>query len=98
MANHILVVDDDPSICEALERGFRLEGFAVRIATNGEVQRILSAYEQHCEKLRCEENNSLGTAIFDKDADKLDEDIPKGALVFLALVFLAFVFLALALS
>ena len=36
MANHILVVDDDPSICEALERGFRLEGFAVRIATNGE--------------------------------------------------------------
>ena len=37
MANHILVVDDDPSICEALERGFRLEGFAVRIATNGEI-------------------------------------------------------------
>lgn len=36
MANHILVVDDDPSICEALERGLRLEGFAVRIATNGE--------------------------------------------------------------
>ena len=36
MANHILVVDDDPSICEALERGLRLEGFAVRTATNGE--------------------------------------------------------------
>ena len=37
MPNHILVVDDDSSICEALERGLRLEGFAVRTATNGEI-------------------------------------------------------------
>lgn len=37
MPNHILVVDDDSSICDALERGLRLEGFAVRTATNGEV-------------------------------------------------------------
>lgn len=36
MTNHILVVDDDPSICEALERGLRFEGFAVRTALNGD--------------------------------------------------------------
>ncbi len=31
----LLVVDDDPSIVAALERGLRLEGFAVRSAGGG---------------------------------------------------------------
>jgi len=37
MAAHILVVDDDRSIREALERGLRLEGFTVRSVSNGEL-------------------------------------------------------------
>jgi DNA-binding response OmpR family regulator len=37
MPKHILVVDDDSSICEALERGLRFEGFAVRIASDGQM-------------------------------------------------------------
>ena len=32
----VLVVDDDPAIREALERGLRLEGFTVRAAEDGE--------------------------------------------------------------
>ena len=36
MSYHILVVDDDISIREALERGFRLEGFPVSSVANGE--------------------------------------------------------------
>jgi two-component system response regulator PrrA len=36
MSYHILVVDDDSSIREALERGFRLEGFPVSSVANGE--------------------------------------------------------------
>jgi two-component system response regulator PrrA len=31
----VLVVDDDPAIISALQRGLRLEGFAVETATNG---------------------------------------------------------------
>ena len=37
MTSHILVVDDDQSIREALERGLRLEGFTVRSVENGEL-------------------------------------------------------------
>lgn len=37
MTSHILVVDDDESIREALERGLRLEGFTVRSVENGEL-------------------------------------------------------------
>ncbi len=40
----VLVVDDDPAIREALERGLRLEGFAVRVAPTGE--QALSAFNQ----------------------------------------------------
>lgn len=36
MASHILVVDDDQSIREAIERGLRLEGFRARSVPNGE--------------------------------------------------------------
>ncbi|HEY8171791.1 MAG TPA: response regulator transcription factor [Dehalococcoidia bacterium] len=32
----ILVVDDDPGICQSLERALRREGYAVEIATDGE--------------------------------------------------------------
>jgi DNA-binding response OmpR family regulator len=32
----VLVVDDDPAICEALERALRLEGFSVRVAGGGQ--------------------------------------------------------------
>ena len=37
MTPYILVVDDDKSIREALERGLRLEGFTVRSVENGEL-------------------------------------------------------------
>ena len=37
MADKILVVDDDQSIREALERGLRLEGFEVRSASSGDL-------------------------------------------------------------
>jgi DNA-binding response OmpR family regulator len=37
MTSHILIVDDDQSIREALERGLRLEGFRVRSVSNGEL-------------------------------------------------------------
>jgi len=37
MTSHILVVDDDRAIREALERGLRLEGFKVRSVSNGEL-------------------------------------------------------------
>ena len=39
----VLVVDDDPAIVTALERGLRLEGFAVRSASGG--LEALSAFE-----------------------------------------------------
>ena len=38
MTSHILVVDDDQSIREALERGLRLEGFNVRSVSDGELE------------------------------------------------------------
>ncbi len=37
MTSHILVVDDDRSIREALERGLRLEGFDVQTVENGQL-------------------------------------------------------------
>lgn len=37
MTSHILVVDDDRSIREALERGLRLEGFDVQSVENGQL-------------------------------------------------------------
>jgi len=37
MTSHILVVDDDRSIREALERGLRLEGFHVQSVENGQL-------------------------------------------------------------
>ena len=36
---HILVVDDERSICELLEITFRKEGHRVEVATNGEAAR-----------------------------------------------------------
>ena len=36
---HILVVDDERSICELLEITFRKEGHRVEVATNGEAGR-----------------------------------------------------------
>ena len=34
--DHILVVDDDPGICDSLDRALRREGYAVSIARDGE--------------------------------------------------------------
>ena len=36
MSSHILVVDDDQSIRETIERGLRLEGFSAKTVPNGE--------------------------------------------------------------
>ena len=49
MTSHILVVDDDQSIREALERGLRLEGFNVRSVSNGEL--AIKAVEENVPSL-----------------------------------------------
>jgi two-component system response regulator PilR (NtrC family) len=40
---HLLIVDDEPSICELLEISFRKEGHKVEVATNGEAAKRLLA-------------------------------------------------------
>jgi len=37
MSHHVLVADDDPHICEALERSLRFEGFEVNTVSNGKL-------------------------------------------------------------
>ena len=49
MTSHILVVDDDQSIREALERGLRLEGFNVRSVSDGEL--AIKAVEENVPSL-----------------------------------------------
>ena len=49
MTSHILVVDDDQSIREALERGLRLEGFNVHSVSDGEL--AIKAVEENVPSL-----------------------------------------------
>ena len=49
MTSHILVVDDDQAIREALERGLRLEGFNVRSVSDGEL--AIKAVEENVPSL-----------------------------------------------
>ena len=49
MTSHILVVDDDQSIREALERGLRLEGFNVRSVSDGDL--AIKAVEENVPSL-----------------------------------------------
>ena len=49
MTSHILVVDDDQSIREALERGLSLEGFNVRSVSDGEL--AIKAVEENVPSL-----------------------------------------------
>ena len=49
MTSHILVVDDDQSIREALERGLSLEGFNVRSVSDGEL--AIKAIEENVPSL-----------------------------------------------
>jgi DNA-binding response OmpR family regulator len=49
MTSHILVVDDDQSVREALERGLRLEGFNVRSVSDGDL--AIKAVEENVPSL-----------------------------------------------